>query len=141
MDCLSKEQLLLLQHNLTYENYEKFMDMFEKDEQIPTETIFRKLYILEVMKNHEFWGEIYGWGDKRVYKRIPKSPDDLTNYNGPYEIFSIFKAQSKKELVEFLNTFKDVINITDTFNPEYCMPIEEFKQVPMTSRWMNDSVY
>ena len=141
MDSLSKEQHLLLQQNLTYENYDKFMNMFDKDEQIPTETIFRKLYILEVMKNHKFWGEIYGWGDKRVYKHIPKNPDYLTNYNGPYEIFSIFNAQSKKELVEFLDTFKDVINITDTFNPEYCMPIEDFKQVPMTSRWMNDSVY
>ena len=28
MDCLSKEQMLLLQHNLTYEVYEEFMGMF-----------------------------------------------------------------------------------------------------------------
>ena len=36
MDCLSREQLLLLQHNLTYEAYEEFMSMFEEtDERIP----------------------------------------------------------------------------------------------------------
>ena len=36
MDCLSREQLLLLQHNLTYEVYEEFMSMFEEtDERIP----------------------------------------------------------------------------------------------------------
>ena len=38
MDCLTKEQLLLLQQNLTYEVYEKFMNMFAKeDETLPEE--------------------------------------------------------------------------------------------------------
>ena len=31
MDCLSKEQLLLLLQNLTYEKYEQFINMFPKD--------------------------------------------------------------------------------------------------------------
>ena len=36
MDNLSKEQLLLLQQNLTYEQYEHFMSMFnDKDEELP----------------------------------------------------------------------------------------------------------
>ena len=35
MDCLSREQMLLLQHNLTYETYEEFMSMFKKEERLP----------------------------------------------------------------------------------------------------------
>ena len=67
---LTKEQLLLLQHNLTYEVYEEFMSMFDRDETLPEDKEERGNYILETMKEHPFWGEIMGWGDKRVYKHI-----------------------------------------------------------------------
>jgi len=79
---LSKEQLLLLQHNLTYEVYEKFMSLFPKDEKLPEEKSERINYILDTMKEHVFWGEIKGWGDKRVYKNIPFNCDIFfTIYN------------------------------------------------------------
>ena len=55
---LTKEQNLLLQHNLTYEVYEQFMSMFENDEVLPEDPRERNAYILQTMKEHEFWGEI-----------------------------------------------------------------------------------
>ena len=52
MDCLTKEQLLLLQQNLTYEVYEKFISMFDNgDELLPEDINERNKYILDTMKN------------------------------------------------------------------------------------------
>ena len=95
MDCLSKEQLLLLQHNLTYEVYEKFMSLFDQDEMIPEDTKSRNEYILEEMKIHPFWGEIKGWGSKRVYKNI--SMIEVSEVN------LMFNGTTKKELIAFLD--------------------------------------
>ena len=39
MDCLTKEQLLLLQQNLTYEVYEKFISMFDNGDELLPEDI------------------------------------------------------------------------------------------------------
>ena len=47
MDCLSKDQLLLLQHNLTYEVYEKFMGLFIQDEILPIDEKEREYYSVE----------------------------------------------------------------------------------------------
>ena len=72
MDNLSKEQLLLLQQNLTYEQYEQFMSMFKgDDETLPKNIDKRNAYILNTMKNHEYWGKIHGWGEHRVYCHLP----------------------------------------------------------------------
>ena len=46
------------------------MSMFDRDETLPEDKEERGNYILETMKEHPFWGEIMGWGDKRVYKHI-----------------------------------------------------------------------
>ena len=72
MDKLSKEQLQLLQHHLTYETYEKFMGMFDNDEDLPVEEQLRQEKIIDIMKEHDYWGEIEGWADKRVYSKIPE---------------------------------------------------------------------
>ena len=98
MDCLSKEQLLLLQHNLTYEVYEKFMSLFDQDETIPEDIKSRNEYILEEMKIHPFWGEIKGWGSKRVYKNI-----SMIEVN---EVNLMFNGTTKKELTAFLDEFR-----------------------------------
>ena len=93
---LCKEQLLILQHNLTYEVYEQFISMFPTDELLPEDITLRNKYILKTMKEHPYWGEIKGWGDKRVYKNIPKI----------YLILiSPFKGTTKNELLKFLDTF------------------------------------
>jgi hypothetical protein len=105
MDCLSKEQLLLLQHNLTYEVYEKFMGLFFQDELLPVDEKSRELYILKTMKEHDYWGEIKGWGDKRVYKNIAqinKLNCYFPNFQGKFG----FKGTTKKELIEFLDEFR-----------------------------------
>ena len=68
MDHLSKGQLLLLQQNLTYEIYEQFMGMFDSyKEYLPEDRDERNKYILDTMKNHEYWGKIHGWGENRFY--------------------------------------------------------------------------
>ena len=111
---LSKEQLLLLQQNLTYEVYEQFMSLFPKDELLPDDCQQRNEYILETMKEHSYWGEIEGWGDKRIYKNIPIDCN----------IYSQFTGTTKKELLEFLDNFrytipfkdKELLPVSDTDN-------------------------
>ena len=73
-DCLSKEQQLLLQQNLTYEVYEKFMNLFGKeDKELPTDVEEKKKFIFSKMKEHKYWGDINGWGENRVYYRLPNT--------------------------------------------------------------------
>ena len=102
MDCLSREQLLLLQHNLTYEVYEEFMGMFDKgEERIPDDEEESYRYILGVLKTHEYFGQISGWGDQAIYVNIPA---DFNN--------SILKShikdsevETQKELVQYLDSY------------------------------------
>ena len=102
MDCLSREQLLLLQHNLTYEVYEEFMSMFKKDEErIPDDEEESYRYILDVLKRHKYFGQISGWGDQAIYVNIPA---DFNN--------SILKShikdsevETQKELVQYLDSY------------------------------------
>jgi len=68
MDILKKEQLLLLQNHLSYEVYEKFMSLFNKDELLPIDKQLLVTKILEILKDHEYWGESYGVGyEKKIY--------------------------------------------------------------------------
>ena len=57
----------LLQHNLSYELYEKFMSLFPKDKKNYQKKNPKEInYILDTMKEHDFWGEIKGWGEKNL---------------------------------------------------------------------------
>ena len=153
MDNLSKEQLLLLQQNLTYEVYEKFMSMFnETDEELPKDTDERNAYILDTMKNHEHWGETWGWGRDQVYMKLPKRKNNLMKDTGPFDIYDMFKGNTRKELLNFLEEFKKYT--PETFIPSECIPVEkeeileedqesseiEYQQMPMMNRWMDDGV-
>ena len=124
MDCLSKEQLLLLQQNLTYEQYEHFMNMFnEQDEELPKDVNERNRYILETMKNHEYWGQIHGWGENRVYCYLPKRIHMLMKDTGPHDIYFRFRGNTRKELLKFLDEIKKYT--PSTYIPSKCMEVEE----------------
>ena len=73
MDCLTKEQLLLLQNHLPYARYEEFIKMFKEEELLPENYEDQIEYIVKLMEEHHYWGEWFLWGDHRVYKRIPKN--------------------------------------------------------------------
>ncbi len=148
MDHLSKEQLLLLQQNLTYEVYEQFMGMFDRyKEYLPEERNERNKYILDTMKNHEYWGKIHGWGENRVYCHLPKHNLQMLKYHGPHDVYKLFKGNTRKELLHFLEEFKQYT--PSKYIPNECMEVEkeeiiedqessEYKQVPMMNRWMDD---
>ena len=149
MDNLSKEQLLLLQQNLTYEQYEHFMSMFnDTDEELPKNIEQRNAYILDTMKNHEYWGKIQGWGENRVYCHLPKQKHMMLTYQGPHDVYRMFKGNTRKELLNFLEEFKQYTPAT--YIPSECMSVEEenleeqesseYKQIPMMNRWMDDGV-
>ena len=102
MDCLSREQLLLLQHNLTYEAYEEFMSMFDKgDERIPDDEEESYRYILGVLKTHKYFGQISGWGDQAIYVNIPADFNNsvLKKHIRDYEV------ETQKELVQYLDRY------------------------------------
>ena len=102
MDCLSREQLLLLQHNLTYEVYEEFMSMFEEgDERIPDDEEEAYRYILDVLKRHKHFGQISGWGDQAIYVNIPA---DFNNSTLKSHIKDS-EVETQKELVQYLDNY------------------------------------
>jgi len=102
MDCLSREQLLLLQHNLTYEVYEEFMSMFEEpDERIPDDEEESYRYILGVLKTHKYFGQISGWGDQAIYVNIPA---DFNNSTLKSHIKGS-EVETQKELVQYLDSY------------------------------------
>lgn len=136
MDCLTKEQLLLLQQNLTYEVYEKFISMFDNDDEVLPEDINEKnAYILDIMKKHEYWGKIHGWGDNRVYCHLPKRKNFLMADIGPHGIYNMFKGNTKKELLNFLDDFKKHTSVIYCLKD--CIPVENnILQTPMVNSWM-----
>ena len=109
MDCLSKEQLLLLQQHLTYEVYEHFMSMFDKDEElIPEDEEESYRYILDVLKKHKYFGEIYGWGDEARYLYIP------ANFRSSRFLHDIQKSpfiKTQKDLINYLSPLSDTPGI------------------------------
>ena len=124
MDCLSREQLLLLQHNLTYETYEDFMSMLKKDdERIPNNEEDSYRYILDVMKRHKYFGQISGWGDSTIYVNIPL---DFNN--------SILKAhirdseiETQKQLIEYLDSYphKERLNLELQDKKKSCLRVKD----------------
>ena len=153
MDNLSKEQLLLLQQNLTYEQYEQFMNMFnEGDEELPKNIDERNKYILDTMKKHKYWGQIHGWGENRVYCHLPKQKHMILTYHGPHDVYRMFKGNTRKELLNFLDEFKKYTSAT--YIPSECMKVEKeenldedyessnigFQQMPVMNGWVDDSV-
>ena len=87
------------------------MSLFPKDEHLPNDPQQRNEYILEIMKEHSYWGEIKGWGDKRIYKNIPIDCN----------IYSHFTGTTKKELLEFLDNFR----YTTPFKDEFLLSVSD----------------
>jgi hypothetical protein len=120
MDCLTREQLLLLQHNLTYETYEEFMSMFKKeDECIPENEEDSYIYILDVLKQHDYFGIVSGWGDDAIYINITSN---LSKSSFMSEIRSSC-VTSRKELIEYLDNYphKDKLNLELQDKKKSCM--------------------
>ena len=124
MDFLSIEQLLLLQHNLTYETYEDFMSMFKKDdERIPNSEEESYRYIINVLKRHDYFGQVSGWGDSTIYVNIPL---DFNN--------SILKAhirdseiETQKQLIEYLDSYphKERLNLELQDKKKSCLRVKD----------------
>ena len=122
MDCLNREQLLLLQHNLTYEVYEEFMSMFEEgDERIPDDEEEAYRYILDVLKRHYYFGQISGWGDDAIYVNIP---EDFNNSILKTHIRDS-KVETQKELVEYLNNYPLKYNCKFADEKNICMRVKD----------------
>jgi hypothetical protein len=141
MDNLNKEQLLLLQQNLTYEVYEQFMNLFPKDGLIPTNESEKNELIISLLKEHDYFGKISGWGDNRFYENIPNDFDNSSLKTMIYkELHNTIKT--KYELINYLNNYpyKELLKHELKNIKLFCMPFS-FKQVPMIDRWKNDNVF
>ena len=110
MDCLSREQLLLLQQNLTYEVYEEFMGMFDKDEErIPDDGEEAYRFILDVLKRHEYFGQISGWGDEAIYVNIPADfNNSILKKHLEYQVL-----ETQKDLVQYLDRYPQQAEIKE----------------------------
>jgi hypothetical protein len=102
MDNLSKEQLLLLQDHLSYSVYEEFMGMFPKYEVLPNDSESFCEKIVSMMKEHDYWGEITGWGENRKYIRISEHNHVIEN------AFELFKGKPSEKFIEWMDKFKQV---------------------------------
>ena len=126
MDCLSREQLLLLQHNLTYEVYEEFMSMFKDDEKIPEDDEEAGRYILDVLKRHKYFGQVSGWGDNAIYVNIPA---DFNN--------SILKTHIRDSEVE---TQKELVRYLDSYPQEFRSVLDKELQAYSNCLRVKDSI-
>ena len=136
---LTKEQLLILQDNLPFTAYEKFMNLFVKEDILPNDTEEFTDKIIQLMKDHEYWGEIHGWGHKRFYKRITKNKVNIIM------TFGNFKGKSSDEFIGWMNrsryhdmlsgfTSEDMLRVTESTEEEL-----DTHEVPMSTRWLNDN--
>ena len=127
MDCLSREQLLLLQHNLTYEVYEEFISMFqENDERIPDDEEESYRCILDVLKRHKYFGQVSGWGDNAIYVNIPA---DFNN--------SILKTHIRDSEVE---TQKELVQYLDSYPQEFRSVLDKELQAYSNCLRVKDSI-
>ena len=155
MSNLTKEQHLILQDNLPFNAYEKFMNLFKKEDILPNDTEIFANKIIQLMKDHEYWGEISGWGPKRFYKRITKHKVHIIMS------FGDFKGKSSKDFIGWMNRSKyhdmlsgftdgDMMKVKDEGEEDeedeegdlhpVNYDVEYYHQVPMSTRWMNDNV-
>ena len=142
MDCLSKEQMLLLQHNLTYEVYEEFMSMFKKDEEpLPENELEKKEYVLDVLKQHNYFGKVSGWGDERYYVNIPQC------FDGSSLIVNILQhhMKTRKELIDYLDNYPDKkrLDLELQDRKQSCMRVNDdhvHVQVKVTDRLKDDNM-
>jgi hypothetical protein len=118
---LCKEQLLILQNNLSYTDYEKFMELYSDDsENIPEDESERINFIIETMKAHPKWGEIQGWGTERVYKHL----FPLKISPGFRVLIQDFMGKTKGELIKYLDDLP-VERTAFTTGIEFCLPVED----------------
>ena len=122
MDCLSKEQLLLLQQHLNYDVYEQFINMFEIDKVIPDEGYNKRL--LELKKKHPFWGVIKGWGKNRKYIRIDKRNAD-PNYMIEYRKSMHPPGIKESEYIKYLDEDSKHSGYHDWMKEEEMLPVED----------------
>ena len=132
---LTKVQLLILQDNLPFSAYEKFMDLFVKEDILPNDTEEFTDKIIQLMKDHEYWGEIHGWGPERFYKRITKHKVNIIM------TFGNFKGKSSQEFIGWMNRsrYHDMLS---GFTSDDMLKVEELvdnHEVPMSTRWLNDN--
>ena len=83
-----------------------------------------------------------------LFPHFPK-PQNLSDI---FDIYDMFKGNTRKELLNFLEEFKKYT--PETFIPSECIPVEkeeileedqesseiEYQQMPMMNRWMDDGV-
>ena len=117
MENLSKEQLLLLQDNLSYSVYEQFMGMFPKYEVLPMDSESFCEKIVSMMKEHDYWGEIAGWGENRKYIRIHNNKDIIIKQ------FSYYMGLSSEEFVSWMDTYTE--SWDDKFSSENQLAVED----------------
>ena len=136
---LSKEQHLILQDNLPFNAYEKFMNLFKKVDILPNDTDEFTNKIIQLMKDHEYWGEIHGWGPERFYKRIIKHKVNIIM------TFGDFKGKSSEEFIGWMNRtrYHDMLSGFTSEDMLLAESTEEelnyTQEVPMTTRWINDN--
>jgi hypothetical protein len=136
---LTKEQLLILQDNLPYNAYEKFMAIFEENEEsLPEETEMFENKIIALMKEHIYWGEIQGWGKDVYYKRISQSSPYV-----PAPAPDVWKLRGRpiKEFIEWMDVAANMVGVAEWQLPRsQCLRVEvDNHEVPMTTRWMSDT--
>ena len=75
--------------------------MFEKDEElIPEDEDDSYRYILDVLKKHEHFGQISGWGNEAIYINIP---EDIKTNNFLHDIRENPSIETHKDLIDYLN--------------------------------------
>ena len=118
MDNLSKEQLLLLQDHLSYSVYEQFMSMFPKYEVLPMDSESFCEKIVSMMKEHDYWGEIAGWGENnRKYIRIHNNKDRIIKQ------FSYYMGLPSEKFVYWMD--KTTQSWDDQFSEENMLAVED----------------
>ena len=147
MDCLTKEQMLLLQNHLPYSKYEEFMSMFKKEEFISRNKEDFIEDIVKLMEEHCYWGDWFLWGENRVYKRIPKNRfqeevnSKYMGWLGEYlypryfpgtEKFSCHEIK-KSDVIRFLDEYAELHK--QTFGDNYPDNIDTSKECYPVNIW------
>jgi hypothetical protein len=95
--------------------------MFKKeDERIPENEEDSYRYILEVLKQHDYFGIVSGWGDDAIYVNIP------SNFSNSCFISDIRSScvSTRMELIEYLDNYphKEIL-ACDLQDKKLCMRV------------------